>query len=58
MASLSLSVLSSEAEAAGTAAGVAGGGATGGGAELPAKAATAASPTPAVERTAASFSIV
>jgi len=57
IASRSLAVLSSDVEAAGAAAGVAGG-ATGGGEAAPAMAATAESPTPAVERTAASFSIV
>jgi len=57
MASRSLAVLSSEEGVAAEAAGVAGGAAAGGGEELPVKAA-AGSPTPAVERTAVSFSIV
>ena len=46
------------ATASGGAAGGGGGGATGGGEEAPAMAATAESPTPAVESTRASFSIV
>ena len=58
IASRSLAVLSSDEEAAGAAAGVVGGGAEGGDEAAPAMAATAESPTPAVERTAASFSIV
>jgi len=57
MASRSLAVLSSEEGVAVEAAGVAGGAAAGGGEKLSAKAA-AASPTPAVERTAVSFSMV